>query len=275
MLKGKSGESAIDFGSVEVGQEVYAEFLICNEGGAPVTVEEVTSSDGFSAFWDVWWSGDTIQGRQCRDGWAYFVPGRVGRHEGSVVAKAIPAAASGAMSIRGIGTVPPGSPITIFGEGTFLVGLTVAPGRYHADPNGACALLRTSKYPAQAEADYIGSSTTWFDPGHWIVDLLPSDAAFYSFAGCGWWDQWPGRGPSGGTIPHGVWEVNRHVQPGRYQTESGPGCRWERLRHFQWTPGGVIETQQAADARTQTVTIRSSDAGFLTTPECDVWKRIT
>jgi len=274
-LKADSGEARIDFGSVQVGQEVYKTFQICNESAAPITVQGMLRPDGFSAYWDYEYWGDTIPKGECTDGYSSFVPRRVGRYEGSIVVTATPAAASGAIAVRGTATAPPGPPLTIFGEGTYVVGLVVAPGRYHADPNSQCEWRRSSTYPIQYDTSIIATITTWIDPGHWIVDILPSDAAFESYDGCGWWDQWPGKKLSSGTISHGVWEVNRHVQPGRYQAESGPSCRWERLRHFRWTPDGVIETRTTESARTETVTLQPSDAGFLTTPECGVWKRIS
>ncbi len=241
----ESGVAVIDFGGVEVGLDKYQDFLICNDGNAGLTIEEISSPDGFSAYWDIWEWGDTISPRDCQGGYASFAPRKTGRYEGSVIVKANHTAGNNTIRVLGTGTAPPRPPLTIFGEGHYLVGLLIAPGRYHANPNGQCMWWRTSRYPWQSwDDDVIALDTTWYDPGHWIVDILPSDAEFNSEQGCGWWDQWPGPKPAAGTIPHGVWEVNRHIQPGRYQTESRAGCRWERLRHFQWTPGGVIEGQQ-------------------------------
>jgi hypothetical protein len=68
-----------------------------------------------------------------------------------------------------------------------------------------------------------------------------------------------------------VWEVNRHIQPGRYQTDARAGCQWQRLRHFQGTPDGVIDHQEQT-AGTIVVDIQKSDAGFLTSPDCGVWR---
>jgi hypothetical protein len=271
----KSGDAIIDFGGIEVGSDAYQDFLICNDGDTVLTIYEISSPDGFSAYWDVWEYGPAIQSRDCLDGYASFAPRRIGRYEGSVTVKANHPAGNSTIRVLGTGTAPPHPPLTIFGEGHYLVGVIIAPGRYHANPNGQCAWWRTSRSPMQSwDDDVIAQDTTWHDPGHWIVDILPSDAAFNSEQGCGWWDQWPGPKPPAGTIPHGVWEVNRNIQPGRYQTASRAGCRWERLRHFQWTPGGVIDGQQTSTGGTIVVDILPADAGFLSSPDCGVWTRI-
>jgi hypothetical protein len=265
-----------DFGGVEVGGWSHTRsFLICNEGSAALTIEEISSPEGFSAYSDVWEYGDTISPRSCVDGYAAFAPGRIGRYEGSVTLKTNHTGGNNTIRVLGTGTAPPQPPLTLFGEGYYLVGLVIAPGRYHSNPNGQCTWWRSSRYPIQSgDADVIAQDTTWYDPGHWIVDILPSDAAFNSEQGCGWWDQWPGPKPPTGTIPHGVWEVNRNIQPGRYQADARPGCRWERLRHFQWTPGGVIDGQQTSTGGTIVVDILPADAGFLSSPDCGVWTRI-
>ncbi len=272
-LTGKSGEPAIDFGNVEVGEERDKQFLICNDGAAAMRLEGMSEPDGFLASWDVWENGDLVPPGQCFVGYSYFAPTRTGRYEGSVVLKANHSAGTNTIPIQGIGTAPARPPLTVFGEGVYAIGLVVAPGRYHADPNGQCQLWRHSRYFPKSEADIIGESATWVDPGHWIVDILPSDTSFVSWPGCGWWDQWPGKGPSAATIPHGAWEVNRHIQPGRYETQSQPGCHWERLRNFQWRPDSVIERQETSTGGMVSIDILGSDAGFLTSPECGVWKR--
>ena len=271
----ESGSAVIDFGGVEVGQNTSQNFLICNDGSTGLTIREFSSPDGFSAYWDYWWDyGDTLSPRACVDGYAVFWPRKIGRYEGTVTVNANHTSGSNTIRVLGTGTAPPQPPLTIFGEGHYLVGLGIAPGRYHANPNGQCTWWRTSRYPMQNwDWDVIAQDTTWYDPGHWVVDILPSDAEFNSEQGCGWWDQWPGPKPPTGTIPHGVWEVNRNIQPGRYQTNAGPGCRWQRLRHFQWTPEGLIDHQEQT-VGTIVVDILKTDAGFLTSPDCGVWKQI-
>jgi len=258
-----------------VGSDAYQDFLICNDGSTGLTIQGFSSPDGFAAYWDVWDYGNTISPRVCVVGYASFVPRKIGRYEGSMMVTANHTAGNNTIRVRGTGTAPPQPPLTIFGEGHYLVGLGIAPGRYHANPNGQCLWWRTSRYPVQSwDDDVIAQDTTWYDPGHWIVDILPSDAEFNSESGCGWWDQWPGPKPAAGTIPHGVWEVNRHIQPGRYRTDSRAGCRWERLRHFQWNSDGLIEGQETTAAGTIIVNILRSDAGFLSSPDCGVWTRI-
>jgi hypothetical protein len=269
----------LDFGGVEVGRSTHRYFLICNAGNDWLTIQKLSGPDGFWAQWshaDDWdhdWHSP-IQPGECVGAAAHFVPRRIGRYEGSLTVTADHTAGNNTIRVVGMGTAAAHRQplLTIFGEGYYVVGLDIAPGRYHANPNGQCAWWRASKHPAEdRDDDVVARDTTWYDPEHWVVDI-PSDAVFNSEAGCGWWDQWPGPKPPTGTIPHGVWEVNQSIQPGRYQTEARPGCRWERLRHFQGTPQGVIERQEPA-AGTIVVNLLKSDAGFLTSPECGVWTR--
>ena len=272
----KLGEPVIDFGNVEVGEEGYGEFLICNVGTEGIAVEATSEPDGFWTYldnWEYWESGRLVAPGECLDGSVGFTPVRIGRYEGSLVVKGNHTAGTDTIRVQGTGMAPTRPPLRVFGDGLYIVGLVVAPGRYYAEPGGECRWSRYSRYPARSETDFIVVGAPWFAPTHWIVDLPPSDMAFHS-QGCGWWGWIPGNAPSTGTIPHGVWEVNRQIQPGRYATLSQAGCRWERLRHFEWTPEGVLEQQQTSTGGAIAVEILRSDAGFLSSPECGVWTRI-
>ena len=272
-LIGKSGEPVLDYGKVEVGEEKSQRFLVCNDGNEMVAIDGITASDGFYSDWGPYYSPNLVPPGRCEEFDSGFVPTKIGRYEGSLVVEAKYTGGNNTIPVRGTGAAPPGPPLTVFGEGTYVIGLVVAPGRYHANPNGRCTWWRLSRYPWKEESDLIVEIQTWFDPGHWIVDILPSDAAFASGRGCGWWDQWPGNSPAAATIPHGVWEVSRQIQPGRYTTQAQPGCHWERLRNFQWRREGVIEEQDSNAESAIFVDILRSDAGFLTSPQCGVWSR--
>jgi hypothetical protein len=74
------------------------------------------------------------------------------------------------------------------------------------------------------------------------------------------------------SIPPGVWVVGTQVTPGLYQASVAAGCHWERLRHFNGQPDGIIASDLIASAGPQFVTIAASDAGFRSDVACDTWR---
>jgi hypothetical protein len=81
----------------------------------------------------------------------------------------------------------------------------------------------------------------------------------------GYWD--PAVEPANefwrGTLPGWSWDRSR------------AGCYWQRLKHFEGTPDGIIESgwlEQSADIP---VSIRSTDVGFLTSDACGTWTRVS
>ena len=123
--------------------------------------------------------------------------------------------------------VTPGEP---FGDGTFLVGSELAPGRYRASGSpDSCrwdlwdSALRGSDPPTREY--HIGDRT--------IVDIGPDDEALAS-QGCGTWsaDLTPTVRP-GELFGDGTFLVGSEIAPGRYSTTSATDeCWWERLRDF-------------------------------------------
>jgi hypothetical protein len=108
-----------------------------------------------------------------------------------------------------------------------------------------------------------------------VVDILPSDAVFESYEGCGWWSQVPNRGIDQKLIRPGMWVVRTQVPQGRYRANARPGCSWERLRHFEGTPGGIIESGSTQQSSQVTVSIRSTDVGFHANEACGTWTRVS
>jgi hypothetical protein len=266
----------LDFGDVEVGAyEAFKEFPVCNDGNSRLTITEIAGPAGYwfsyPAYWD--YGYEEVHPGACVTFWAYFTPQAVGMHAGTVTLKADQTSGTPTFQVSGSGSRP-ASPRTVFREGRFLVGIGIAPGRYFSDPDGECYWQRKSTYPA-APGDDIAWATSWFDPGQWVVDILPSDTLFESFEGCGEWSQTPGRGIDPNVIRPGMWLVRDQVPQGHYRADARPGCFWERLRNFEGTPGGVIESGSTNQPQQITVSIRSTDVGFHTNETCGRWTRVS
>ena len=260
---------SVDFGDVELGSDATKEFPICNDGNSTVTIYEIIGPEPFffylPAYWD--YNAETIAPGGCKRVTGGFRPPALGSYSGTFQVVGDQTSGMARFVASGTGSRPP-SPRTTFGEGRFLVGVGVAPGRYFSDPNGECYWER------QTTSGGWTTFQTWFDPGQWVVDILPSDEAFASFAGCGWWSPNPVATVESNVITPGVWLVREQVAQGRYRANARPGCSWARLRHFDGTSGGVIES--ATDKSGEiTVSIRSTDAGFLANEACGRWTRVS
>ena len=274
-LIGENGERELAFGEADLGQHRSIEFQLCNDGPG-FFITDIRGPDGFDIVLDWGYMYEIgIPPRGCAPGWAYFAPLASGVHEGGIRAESSrPVEVEGRVSGTGI---RPAVARTVFGEGSYLVNIVIAPGRYFANPNGTCWWGRRADFlsPTGNFADFIADRTSWFDPGQWIVDILPSDVQFINDSGCGSWGQIPSGGLNRETIAPGMWLVNRQIRPGRYRAAAAPGCDWERLRHFQGTLDGVITSGWSTAAAVLTVDIRSTDAGFLTNPACGQWRRVS
>lgn len=272
-VKGKAGERSIEFGEVEVGSEAYKAFLVCNDGNTVIKLSAITGPEGYVFDTGYWDEGEFVSAGTCREAGAFFLPSAVQPYNGTVTVEADHTDGTNTITISGLGRRPSTAPRTVFGEGFFVVGIGIAPGRYFADPNGACPWSRFSKFPPSWPDDYIVSRETWFDPGQWVVDILPSDVVFISNPGCGWWSRGPVVVPDTSTINPGLWVVRTQVRAGRYRAEAASGCYWERLRHFEGTPAGVIASATLSEAGRVEVDIVSSDVGFHANRECGQWRR--
>jgi Carboxypeptidase regulatory-like domain len=162
---------------------------------------------------------------------------------------------------------------TPFGPGVFRVGTEIPAGRYFSDPPQSGCYWERQRGLDGIIADIIANRFVPYDGMQYIVDILSSDVAFKTDAKCGTWFDSPRHGAQS-SIPAGIWLVGVQIQPGTYQTSSGPSCYWERLRHFQYQGvSGVIANSFSAAARTQTVTIAASDIGFSNDGNCGTWTR--
>ena len=180
--------------------------------------------------------------------------------------------------------VAPGEP---FGDGAFLVGPEIAPGRYRSSGAGSCWWERRSGFSGSHLEDYrnprdvigdvnyretISHSVLGGLPSgvHTIVDIEDTDTGFFS-DGCGVWTRDPPpRAACGEPFGDGAFLVGPEIAPGRYLA-SGPGVwRWARLERF-----GGAETDIAESAwgdSPAVVEIEETDAGFVSL-HCGEWTR--
>jgi hypothetical protein len=110
-----------------------------------------------------------------------------------------------------------------------------------------------------SEAEQISNSA---GKGSRVVTIGSTDAGFIS-TGCGTWSS--NLTSPGLPIADGVWIVGVDLQPGRYRSEGGSACLWQRLSGF----GGIDNESLEIGERT-TVEIGPSDTGFLSI-NCGRW----
>ena len=172
-----------------------------------------------------------------------------------------------------------------FGDGTYIVGLDIAPGRYRAsEPSVSCLWLRLSDFRIFREYNRYGprdirstlgsvwGSTVLGGDISTVVDIQPGDAGFYS-EGCGTWSD--DLGPTvepGQSFDDGTFIVGVEVAPGRYRAQTpSDSCYWFRLSDFL---GEYGETRHGWDGRrsdrTSIVDIDAEDAGFYSVG-CGTW----
>ena len=81
---------------------------------------------------------------------------------------------------------PPDDTYIQFGEGDFIVGKDVAPGRWRAESVTNCYWARLREFSGEKK-DIIAEGAK--ASGDVIVTILPTDKGFTSTAGCGTWYQ--------------------------------------------------------------------------------------
>ena len=154
--------------------------------------------------------------------------------------------------------VAPGQP---FGEGTFLVGDEIAPGRYRAASATRDCVWRRRSGVAWLDGERLGSSTG--SRGGAIVEIASTDTYFHSW-GCGEWssDFTPIVTP-GQPFGDGAFLVGVEVAPGTYRAAS-PYCQWARLSGFSDYHGDAIDSQNSFTGLTLILTaeIAPTDLGF-------------
>ena len=148
--------------------------------------------------------------------------------------------------------ITPGQP---FGDGTFLVGAEILPGRYRApSPTEECQWLRLVAFTGDimpggivglgrnpTQADYAAVAGTIGVGDSAIVEIAASDVGFHS-RGCGPWALMDGNAQvAAASFGDGTHVVGSDIAPGRYRTTDPGTCTWERLSGF----GGTFEERLA------------------------------
>ena len=178
--------------------------------------------------------------------------------------------------------ITPGQP---FGDGTYLVGEEIAPGRYRTiSSSDSCSWQATGQFGRYTERVASDAYEIGTAGSSVVVDIEPGDLAFRSY-GCGVWTE--NLAPIvafGQPFGEGAFLVGSEIAPGRYRsTSSTRTCFWARLSSFRWSISGNYYRGDAAYLRywddhdtgdESIVTIASADAGFVSYG-CGSWLPFT
>ena len=178
----------------------------------------------------------------------------------------------------------PGEP---FGDGLYLVGIDLEPGRYRATaPSDSCSWLRLSGFRGDKSFryDHPQDNIAYGHSASAIVDIQPADAGFRT-SGCGeWTSKLTPIATPGESFGAGMYIVGLDIAPGHYRATSPPQgwCQWIRLSAFTGhldgeyagniSSGRLHERYTSADSHI--VEILPSDAGFYSTGGCAGWRPV-
>lgn len=174
-----------------------------------------------------------------------------------------PTAPGGSLAIA---TPVPTVAARTFGDGEHHVGTDIVAGTYRAikapssNVDDFCSWERVSGFGG-SEAELIGNSA---GVGPRVASVAASDAGFIS-ENCGTWTS--DLAPLAGPIGDGVWIVGTDIQPGRYTSDGGTACVWQRLAGF----GGTSDESHEVGL-TATVEVSATDRGFSSS-HCGAWVR--
>lgn len=189
----------------------------------------------------------------------------LGRDGGGIACESHPAP----YDFTPVGQPAPG-PATSFGDGTFRVGIDIAPGTYrNSDSSQGCYWERLSGFGGTLD-EIIANN---FTRARQVVTISPSDAGFSS-EGCGQWSQELSPITPSPTDPFsdGIYIVGADIAPGLWRNSDSSGfCYWARLSGFGGTLDEIIANRLSESI--QTVRIAATDRGFETNG-CGVWTRI-
>ena len=192
--------------------------------------------------------------------------------------------ATGCGTWRRQSTPPVPVPNATPADGTWRVGIDVAPGTYRTPGTAAtwppydwerfskaCRWARLSGFGG-TDGEILGASS--FSAGPQVVTIAATDAGFAS-NGCGTWysQSTPPVAVPTAAPGDGTWRVGIDIQAGTYQAAgAGVSCRWSRISGFGGTPGEILASNAAPYAVPGpfVVTIAATDAGF-TSLDCGIW----
>lgn len=164
--------------------------------------------------------------------------------------------------------VAPGQP---FGDGVYVVGVDIAPGRYRtASATDECEWRRLGTFAKPRRS--LGKDD---GPLAEIAEIAPSDAGFVS-SGCGAWSPLAPIAEPGQPFGDGAFVVGAEVAPGRYRSDTATDeCQWRHVPDF----GGAYRMYPEHPGYTPPhhydtlpiVEIRADDAGFYS-EGCGEWE---
>jgi len=165
-------------------------------------------------------------------------------------------------------TVPPTPPPTLpgVGDGTFIVGRDIQPGRYLAVNLSLCYWARLTDASGSLESIIANDNAT----GQALVDIAPTDGLFQSNRCQRWVVYFPPATPVT-SFGEGSFVVNDQIRAGRYQSSGGDPCYWERTTGFGGTLDQIIANANASGPTV--VDIAPSDVGFKSRG-CGTWSLV-
>ena len=156
--------------------------------------------------------------------------------------------------VGGEPAVPAGGDASTIGDGTWRVGLDIAPGTYRTRTPESCYWARLSGFGGGMD-EVIANG---FDDGYAVVTIAAGDAGFES-SGCSWSSDLSTVVAPGAAIPDGVLIVGTDIAPGTYRTR-GTDCYWARLSGFSGDLDDIIANDLPGGP--SIVTIGAGDRGF-------------
>ena len=172
---------------------------------------------------------------------------------------------------------------TSFGDGSYEVGVDIAPGTYRTSGPTAGAPICSYARLRTAGASYTDTSEVLQLEnvmGQTVVTIQPSDGGFFSQL-CGTWTQQTTSTRQVSTprtsFGDGSYEVGVDIAPGTYRTSGPPAgapiCSYARLRTAGASYTDTSEVLQLENVMGQAVvTIQPSDGGFFS-QLCGTWSQ--
>jgi hypothetical protein len=152
---------------------------------------------------------------------------------------------------------------------------TIAPGVHRVGSSGLRAGVYVTagdlcSWERRGPAGEVLAADT--GSGQVLVEVLPTDATFSSAPGCGRWRAFDARARGAGPLPSfgsGTFAVGAQVAPGRWRSDGGDLCYWERLGGLT---GGLEQIVASAGVPGPTeVEVAPGDAAFSSFG-CGTWR---
>lgn len=167
------------------------------------------------------------------------------------------------------GSGPFAKPKTTFGNGTWRVGVQIAPGTYRTrKAKNNCYWVRLSGFSGSFD-DIIAND---FASGYMVVTIAAGDVGFKSSRCAKWTSNLSRVTKSMTSFGQGTFIVGVDMLPGTYQSSSGSGCYWQRMSSFTGTFDDII-ANDFVDSGPVVVAIDPTDVGFKSS-RCGTWTLI-